>query len=60
MEIRIEERVTGPRNAADELGRDLSEIFWILLILVAKCLNSDDKSTCALLSSFGVCPAQSE
>ncbi len=60
MEIRIEERVTGPRNAADELRRDFSEDFWIFLILVTKCLNSDDKSTCALLSIFGVCPAQSE
>ena len=60
LEIRIEERVTGPRNAADELGRDLSDTFWILLILVTKCLKSDDKSTCALLSNFGVCPAQSE
>ncbi len=60
MEIRIGERLIGARNAADELGRDLSEIFWILLIFVTKCLNSDDKSTCVLLSNFGVCPAQSE
>ena len=60
MEIRIGERVTGARNAADELRRVFSETFWILLILVTKCLNSDDKSSCAFLSNFGVCAAQFE